>query len=215
MPTLAEMIADDLGLMDGAETVTLRDRAGAWEAPASVIPRMLSTREAARSDGAYKAGDVRLHSQANALSLPVKPGDIATRADGSVFTIVGVETATLGTRYAMVTRRCVIEGATTVEAELFRLSERESLSGAPVLEHLPTGISYTAQLQPQDVGSIETADDDRERPAQTWRLYLPTLPALGVNDAFRIDGTFYRWKASADANRIDMLPNVDLEELPL
>jgi len=200
--------------MDGAETVTLRDRAGAWEFPVSVIPRMLSTREADRSDGAYKVGDVRLHVQASALPLAPKPGDLATRADGQVFTLVGVDTATVGTRYAMTTRRCVIEGATTVEAELFTLTNRADAMGAIVVEHSATGVSYTAQMQPMDVPELEVLDD-RERPRQTWRLYLPTLPALSVNDAFRIGGVFYRWKASADTARIDLLPNVDLEEVPL
>ncbi|MBX3380898.1 MAG: hypothetical protein KF805_12470 [Phycisphaeraceae bacterium] len=215
MPSLAEMIEDDLSLMDGHEAVIVRDRAGAWEFPVSLIPRLLSVREAAKSDGAYRMGDVRLHAQANALSIPAKPGDIATRADGSVYTILSVDTATLGTRFAMVTRRCVIEGATVVEAELYRLSDRKDSMGAVVLDHVPSGVSYTAQMQPMDVGSIEVADDERERPARVWRLYLPSMPSLGVNDAFRIGGTFYRWSASADSDRIDMLPNVELVELPL
>ncbi len=216
MLPLSDMISDDMGLMDGAEAVIVADRAGSWAVPvADAIPRMLSLREVARSDGAYRAGDVRIHAKASLFAAAPKPGDVVTRADASVAVVVGVDTATLATRYALITRGLKIEGATTVEAELFRSANRESSTGAIVLDHIATGVSYTAQMQPMDVPAIEEADDGRERPAQTWRLYLPTMPMLDTGDAFRIDGTFYRWKASADAARIDMLPSVDLEELPL
>lgn len=214
MSTLADMIADDLGLMDGAETVSIADRGGAWSVTCQAIPSALKTWEIEKSKGAYRAGDMRLHAQAAAFPLPPKPGDTALRADGSALIVLAATEATIRTRYACVVRSLAIAGATTVTAELMMLSGRLDAMGVEIMEYVPTGQSWTAQLQPLDVPMIES-EDDRLRAAQTFRLYLPVRPVLSPRSAFRVGGKLYRWKASADADRIDLLPNVDLEDLPL
>lgn len=210
--TLAADIASDMDLMDGFEAVTVIARDVTWLELAVALPRRISVREVAASNGAFRAGDKRWHTKANLANIP-KPGDILTPDATSEDEIVlGVDPQTLETRLAIITRRVVIEGSESVTATVETPVNQVDASGARIMAYVRKGADVTARLQPLDTAA-QSVTDGIVGPQRRYRLYTRTRLSLAPRDTIRIGARRFAWLASASDEDMTTLPSVELTEV--
>jgi hypothetical protein len=91
---------DLVDVADGLEAVTLIPRrASEGTTIAHALPRMVSLREAAASGGQYTQADVRWHLPVEEYATRPALGDVIQDGDGTRWTVLEVEKATMGTRW--------------------------------------------------------------------------------------------------------------------
>lgn len=102
---------DDFEVFDNHETVYLT-RPGKTEAiKVCALRRQLSVREAAASEGAYTARDVQFSIRRSSVcKSPPGVGGVLTSQENEVFTIIGVDKATLKSRFRVWCREPIIDG---------------------------------------------------------------------------------------------------------
>ena len=107
--TLAADIANDMATFDGIETVSLYDKSGdTTDATVTGLRRALSHREVQLGGSVgINPTDTVWHLQANTTDIVPDVGDTITDGDAVVYTILSVESATLRTRWRLVTRKQV------------------------------------------------------------------------------------------------------------
>lgn len=210
--TLAADIAVDLDLVDGLEPVTVTARDLSWLDVAAALPRRISTREVAASNGAFRAGDKRWHTKAILGNQP-KLGDILTPdATGEDEIILGVDSQTLQTRLALVTRRVVIEGSESVTATIETPANQVDPSGARIMSYIRKGADLTARLQPLDTQD-QAVENGIVGPNRRYRLYTRTRLSLAPRDTIRVGARRFAWVAAASEEDMTTLPSVDLTEV--
>ncbi|MBR9800552.1 hypothetical protein GYB59_02100 [bacterium] len=109
-------LGDDLLFVDGLQDFTLTRLDGSTETELPGLRRSIRHIEAARSNGELQSGDVRIHLKSSPVSSVPMMGEVLTDADGNDWTILGVEEATLNSRFACVCRRLdVLRSTITIQ----------------------------------------------------------------------------------------------------
>jgi len=214
-------IADDLDMADGLETVTLWARGGEYQLSSSALRRMVTTREAEASGGAYTAADVRFHVKRTASVSPLL-GDVLIDEDGEEWIVLAVETGTLRTRWGLVARRVSIAGAVTATVAVERQGTETDDAGVPYPVWRPTGASLVVRFQAEPAPEIgpDTRPDGVRRQRRRWRVYLPRAVTFAGGDTLRVTagdmvGRRFAVLAEEGFGRIDQLPSVVVEEVRL
>lgn len=95
-------INDDLGSVDGHETVTIT-QAGTMEEQTAehVLRRPLSLREIEAAGGTFGFGDVKFHVPAAGLEFAPAAGDTLETEDENTWDVLAADLLALGTRYRL------------------------------------------------------------------------------------------------------------------
>jgi SPP1 family predicted phage head-tail adaptor len=197
-------IADDLARIDRLETVTLfAPDADTGVTVAGALRRRPTRREQEASDGRYLADDVRWHLPAASLSTPPLPGARIIDAAGERWTVLEVERAALGTRYACLCRNLAISGGLDQTVTLQRATWTKDAAGAPVATWRDVRVGLRARLQPID-GAAEVARD-QPTTKRRYRVYLEERLSIDQDCRIIHDGRAYRVTGYEMPERIDRL----------
>lgn len=206
-------LTDDLAMADGLEPVTLLARDGSELATIeSALRRAVTTTEAAASNGLYQQGDVRWHVPVSALAeAPALGTRLVDGADGQ-WTVLGVERATLGTRWACTTRNLALTGGLSERVTIQLATVSKGEHGEPVLLWNDWRTGVAARVQPQ---TAEVSIEHQRRMVRLTHIaYLAEpLELSSLHRVVRGDATYAVLRLRR-AERIDALTEVDLAETP-
>ncbi len=206
-------LTDDLAMADGLETVTLEARDGSELATiAGALRRAITTAEAAASNGWHQTGDVRWHLPVAALpEAPPLGSRLVDAADGQ-WTVLAVERATLGTRWACDTRNLALTGGLDERVTIQLAAVSKGEHGEPILAWSDWRTGVAARVQPQ---SAEATVEHQRRMVRVSHVAYLAEP-LELSHLHRIvrGDTNYAVLRLRRAERIDALTEVDLAETP-
>lgn len=101
---------DDFDVFDNTEEVTLTQVGTNVAVEVCALRRQISVREAAASGGAYTAGDVAFSiRRSKVCKTPPGVGSLITTADAELFTILGVDLASLKSRFRCHCRQPIMQ----------------------------------------------------------------------------------------------------------
>ena len=211
---IASSIASDFEIFDDQQVVAVNERNGLWSANVNAVVRAIRNFEVDRSEGAYRAGDVRVHFKAGDFAIAPKVGDFI-QVGGSDFVVIeGPTVATLGTRLQVACRSIEIEGSEAVEFSVERLSGRRDAAGAEVIEYVPTGVVGPGRLQPIDTGENQIRDG-AVGPAREFAFHTTTALTLNPRDVIRVGTRRFAWRSLASEQDIRSAFRLRLTEVHL
>jgi len=194
----------DLNFCDGLETVTLQSDSGALStAVAGALRRHDQVGEAEPSDGLHTAQHVQWHLPADQLSTPPPVGAVIIDGAGLRYVILGIELATLTSRFSCRCRRLAIASGLDQQVILQRATWTKSQSGVQVADWQDVRINLPARIQPQMAEiSIEY---DRRLTRVTHKIFL--ADEVVVDHTYRIvaGSQTYRVLGYERPERIDAL----------
>lgn len=189
--TLAAAIMDDWVVLDGTAAVTLTPSgSGSADAIAHALPRQITTKEAAESNGAYVVGDLVWSLPAEEVAVAPKPRDTITEADGTIWTIVAVDRATLRTRYRCWCKRYRLEDLldTTVDIEIG--TAVPGVRGQVTFAYAAVYSSLAARIQP--ISMDAEAEAERRILAPSHKIYLGSAVTVDARHRVKHGTTYYR-----------------------
>lgn len=205
---------------DGLTTVTLRRHNGTELTTENALRRMVTTREAAASGGKYTAGDVRWHLDQidsvayisyGTLSAP-RVGERIVDSGNTIWTILAVEEATLGSRFGCVCRNMAVYHGLNEKVNIERSTQTKGVHGEPLL---------TWEARAYDVlAKVHVSGDSQtdERSARTHRRTATVYFAEDVDldpQRDRIvqpDGTVWMVESYSMPESIDQLPRATVTD---
>lgn len=211
--TLSPHFDHDDAVFDGTEPVTLRRRGEATGLSiVRALRRAVSQRESDPSDGICRAADVRWHLPAHEVADAPTPGATIVDTAGEVWTVLSVERATLGNRFACACRNLAIAGGLDEFVTLQRAAWSLDPHGAPLPAWTSAGPPLRARVQPIDA----TVADRHDQPAMQKRfsVFLAETIPLDTNCRLIHDGVAYRITNYERPQRIDELFVVEVEPEP-
>lgn len=194
----------DLSYMDGLEAVFVRlSQTSPAVAVPGVLRRRIESREAAASGGRYLAGDVDWHLPSAALTAAPEIGSVLIDQNGTAYTILRTERATLGTRWVCHSRNLSITGDLDRLITLERATWTKDANGVATPEWSIARSDLAARIQPE-TGAI-SVDQDRRLTRVTHRVYL--AEAVAVDQDYRVlsGGEVFRVLGFEQLARIDAL----------
>lgn len=218
--TIADL-RDDFWLMDGLEKVVHGSRRAAGspyvDTNVHALPLAINSKEMATSNGVYRASDTVWHipTREFVVTTKPKPGDTVTEWDGTVWTVLEVGHHALTGNWRCVARnltvaydlsqRITIETCGTVENGIGK-----DVAAAMTQSWRDRYVNIPARMQPiQD----ELVTDQLQRGAQRRYTVFVDRELDVRNDAgfdrIRFDGVLYAITGYRNAERIDMLPEID------
>lgn len=189
--TLAAAIMGDWAVMDGTAAVTLTPSgSGSADAVAHALSRQITNKEAAESNGAYVIGDLVWSLPVEEVSVAPKPRDTITEADGTIWTIIAVDRATLRTRYRCWCKRYRLEDLldTTVDIELG--TAVSGVRGQVTFTYTTAYASVAARIQP--ISMTAEAEAERRILAPTHMIYLGSAVTVDARHRIKHGSTYYR-----------------------
>lgn len=213
MPTL-DLSADFADIVDNLQAVTLlRRESDESVAIASALRRAVTTDEAAESDGRYTSADVRWHLPVEELATRPGLGDAIVDSTGIRWTVLDVQEATLGSRWACTCRDVAIafnlDSTITIEEATF--TKGDEGASEPTWRIWRTGVR--ARIQPD---RAEPLTQNETRVMQ--RRFLVYCDAtLDLDHNYRLkgrDGKIYKVTAVYNAERIGEATTIEAEVTP-
>lgn len=203
----------DLSWVDGLANVTHTPKGGTPQSSIPALRRAISQREAAKSGGEYRAGDVRFHVQASLDDDPVAGGTI-TDADGTVWTIQSKMDATMDTRVAINCRNLVISESLTNVIEVQEATFAKGSYG----EQVPTWATASGlgavPAKIQILSGDSQIDSDRQSTKPAYACYCLTSFEPKVNQrVIDSSGAKYRILSWSEVESISGLLEIILEEM--
>jgi hypothetical protein len=189
--TISLDVQDDFAAVtDRLEAATLVRRGGGSTPVASALRRVVTTREAAASNGKYTAADVRWHLAASELDEPPRIGDRIVDGDGESWTILEIRRATCGSRFECTSRNLAIAAGLDTLITVRRELVVKGSSGAAERMWEVYRIGVRAKIQEQSATRSE--EHGRQSGVVTAKVYL--AEQITVDGGFQIvaaDGTTY------------------------
>ena len=173
-------------VVDGLSICTLTRAAdGTTETLGTVLApaclrRNISAREAGQSEGKYTTSDVRWHIDSEVPSGAPKLGDTLTDVVGIVWTILEVDIATFGTRYACTCRNLAIASGLDQYVTLQRANMTTGASG----QQVPSWQNLYANVQAkvQKLSATPQQSHGTRFMRNTYMVYLSQTYALAEAD---------------------------------
>ncbi len=210
---------------DGTETVTLRRRgSGAQTTITDALRRAVVTRQArvrnryntwkdVPSDGRHTAADVAWHLPVGQLGDPPRLGDSIIDGDGQRWTILGVQRATLQTRWQCPARNLAVVYGLDDTVTILTATYAKGDGGAAEATWHPWKTGVRARVQPAEV-DVETEHQAR-RTTKRFQIFVEEDVALDHNHRIQgPDGTVYKIHGAHGAERIDQVQTIDAEATP-
>lgn len=164
-------LSADYLIFDGLEAVTLTDPAnGDTLSVASALRREVKASEAGVSNGRYTQHDVKWEIPVTLATTAPRMGGSITDGDGTIWKILAVDKATLGTRYRCWCRQLQIPAdlSQTVDIELG--TPLPSTTGMYSFRWETVYSSLAARIQP--IEQTDTREGERRILEQSFRVYL-------------------------------------------
>lgn len=205
-------LSGDLLLVDGLQPVSIRLAGEAFDRPVpDALRRDVSVREVAASNGDYRLGDTRWHLPTCEFCREILPGTTITDGDGTVWTVLTVGKQTLSTRWACTARAIEITAGLSQTISIERMVLGKGEHGQQVIESWsPLYAGVRAKIQPQ------STDMEGERSRRTARVthtvYVAAQVTLKEKDRIRCGDRKFGVRAVRNAERIDLLTEIDVEE---
>ena len=205
--------ADFLDVVDLLEPVMLQQRGGEAVRVWHALRRSISTQEATASDGGCTKSDVCWHlSQAECETCP-RLGDAIVDADGRHWTVLAVDQSRAPARWSCTCRDLAVVHQLDDVISIEQAEYVKGVGGAmvPTWHTWRTGIR--ARIQPK---SAETAEQ-REALQTVKRFLVYVADDVTVDHTHRVrraDGTIYRVCSSTQAERLDELQIIEVEQEP-
>jgi hypothetical protein len=211
-------ISSDLArVTDALEAVVLRRRGDGPEKPGTRIEhalrRVVTTREAAASDGHYTSSDVTWHLPAAEFPEPPRLGDLVCDADGRRWTVLDVAHTTLGSRWRCTSRSLALvhglDDTISVLAPVYSKGDGGAME--PAWKIGKTGIR--ARIQP--VASQPGVGIQAQQLITRYQVFVEET--LTLDTMYRIrgpEGTIYKVLGTTHAEQIDSLEIIDVEVTP-
>ncbi len=195
-------------VIDGVETAQFARSNGTRLPLTHALRRAVRRREGEPSGGAVARSDVTWHVSAAELAEEPQLGERVVDAAGREWTVLGVERATLGTRWALWCRSIEISAGLDQRVTIQRANVSKGPHGEPVIswEDLRTQVPGKLQAIEAVVGTAL----DRRVTEVTHRLW--TLETVEAGHELRVlhAGVAYRVVGSRQGARIDLPAVLDL-----
>lgn len=167
---------EDFEVFDNTEEVTLTLAGSNASVEVCALRRQLSVREAAASGGAYTSRDVQFSiRRSKVCKTPPGVGSLITSRDGELFTVYGVDTASLKSRYRCWCREPIMQSSLdqllSVESPTYSLDEYD----APYTTWVTVHTNVPGKIYVVDTEN-EVAREDRQFKPKVM-IYL-----VGVNN---------------------------------
>jgi hypothetical protein len=216
---------------DGAETVVFvqerRDLPDYRAEVASVLRRQVAAREAAASGGVYTTDDVRFHVPRELLldaagdRLAPKPGDAVLEGDdfsaGTYrrWTVLGVEKATLDTRWGLVCRELKVAFDLRDVVEIWSPANAQDAAAGRLAEPYAARLTGLA-ARIQEVAADVVDERGKRGMRRRYEVYLERRVTVGNEEQLRDarTGAVYEVRGSREPDRIDRLMVIDCERVP-
>jgi len=196
-------------IVDGAEAVTLLPRGSESVAVATALRRSVGHAEVEASDGRYRAGDTRWHLSQTEYATRPGLGDEIEDADGTRWTIVAVEDATLSARWACVARDLPESFGLSDLVAIERQTTSKGTAGA-VERTWTVYRTVRARIQPTTVEMV--SDDGAMVTRRAYSVFISE--DVEVNQSCRLRderGNYYRVIGYTGAEQIGELQTIEAE----
>jgi len=209
MPVPFSPVGDFESVCDGLQTVTLASRENPSDrVDVQALLRPVTDRELARSNGMYRAGDVRIHFAGSNDFAPV-PGDTVTDANDRQFTILTASLETLTDRWIVTARDLIISEGLNTLVTIQVATTAKGASGA----HEQTWADLLTNVRGKIQRMSASQDDGRgvKRLDRSYVLYI--REPLELTGIYRVvsTGVIYRVTGYVNPESIDQLTTVSLE----
>lgn len=195
---------------DGLQAVTLtRPKSSVSVLVPHALRSIVRARQAAQSSGRYTSSDVAWHLPAGEMPVEPQAGDLIVDADDCRWTVLDVEKTTLGSRWRCVSRSlAVVHGLDAyVDVEEATFTKGQGGAATRTWRTWKTGLS--ARIQPVETGI--RSEHDRKVARARYTIFLAHDLALDRRHRIRgPDGTLYQIVAVREADRIDVLTEIDV-----
>lgn len=214
MPVTLDLSADFADVVDNLQTVTLlRRESDESVAIAHALRRAVTSDEAAESDGRYTAADVRWHLPVEECAAQPALGDAIVDSTGTRWTVLDVQNATLGSRWACTCRDVAIVFGldSTITIEEATYAKGTEGASEPTWRTWRAGVR--ARIQPD---RAEPLTQNETRIMQR-RFLIYCDATLDLDHNYRIkgrDGRIYKVTAVYNAERIGEATTIEAEVTP-
>lgn len=194
---------------DGLQAVTLAARSNLDDqADVQALLRPVTDREVARSNGMYRAGDVRIHFAGSHGFTPV-PGDTVTDGHGREFTILTASLETLTDRWIVTARDLVISEGLDTLVTIQVASITKGATGAH--EQSWSDFMTAIRGKVQRMSGAESLGQGSRTIDPSFSLYI--REPLELHRIYRVvhNQTIYRVTGYANPESIGELTTVSLE----
>lgn len=214
-------LADDCLLFDNLVLATLTYRDSGAEVSIQnyadgtgmAVRRAVTHREAAASGGRYLSSDVRFSIPTVLATTQPRPGDVVT-CDGVRYTILEVAKATLGSRWACLTRSLAVTHRLDDRITIQRMTESVGLHGEPKLSYADWLVNLAASVQPIQSDTGENHEQRFTSTRYSVRLEQQ-LPELDVSQ-YRVvhKGKRHQVLSIRNPEQIDQLTELTIVDDP-
>jgi head-tail adaptor len=200
--------ADFVSVCDGLEAVTLHHRRGESETIANALHREVTTREAIASNGKYTTADTRFHFPVSSVDSMPMLGDRIEDASGEYYTILEVQSATLGKRYKCVCRNLAIVNGLDSIITIEKAAYAKGTQGA-IERTWKTWRKTRARIQP--IESTRDKEAGAQRTIKRYSIVLDTNEPIDNSCRFLdAEGHLYRFEKSTGSEEIGGLQTVEV-----
>jgi head-tail adaptor len=195
-------------IVDGLESIMLDRRGSDSEAITNALRRDITTLEASASNGKYTASDTKWHFPASAVDSMPRLGDVIEDANGERYTILEVQTATLGKRYRCVSRNVAVVYGLDCWVTIEKATYSKGTQGA-IERAWAAWKKVRARIQPVDAVPEKSAGMQRTEK----RYNVMVAENCDIDNSYRIkgpDGTLYRFEKSTQSEQIGGLQTIEV-----
>ncbi len=208
--TFIEQLADDFLVADGLEPVTLERTDGA---PPTVVAhalrRAVATAEADASGGKYTANDTVWNLPSSELTSPPRLGDRLVDAQGTRWTMIEVDSLTLGSRIRCRARNLALAEGLDQQVNILRASWTQVPDGSPIAAWNLWRVNVAARVQPLAAAAIE--EDARTQTRRRVKVYLAEPLPLDHNDRVAHGANVYRIVSCERSEALEHLQTLVVE----
>jgi hypothetical protein len=196
---------------DGLEAVTLDRRGKANTSITNALQRLITTTEAAVSDGKYTQGDTRWHFPVVECTVQPALGDVIEDGNGDRWTILDVSERTLSKRWACSTRNLAVVYGLNDTLVIEKATYAKGTAGAAEATYTVwrTGVQCRIQETSRDVEVTAGA----KRAGRQYDVFLGEDVTIDHNHRLRdAKGNYYRVENITGAEEIGGLQTVSASE---
>jgi hypothetical protein len=207
------VLQDDLAYVDGIEAITFVPAGGG--SPVLVehaLRRKAHHAEAAASDGAYTASDVKWFLSTIDLTERPAPGATITDAAGDVWTVIEVWPDALNAAWRCRARNLVLAENLLHRVNVLRATWQATPAGAASAVWVAEFTDVPARIQPIDT-KVTTEYEQRIARA-THRVYLGQPLSLDANHRIVHESVVYHVLSTSMPERLDQLAVAHVEVSP-
>lgn len=197
-------------IVDGLEAVTLLRRGTESTAVTNALRRAVDHIEIESSDGKYRAGDTRWHLPQSECDVRPEMGDAIEDTEGTHWTVISVQDATLKSRWACVSR----DVATSFGlCDLVTIEEQTTTKGTAGALERTWAVWHNVRGRIQIVSAEMGTMDGAQVSKRLYHVFIAEDLEITQNHRLKDEaGNYYRILGYARSETIGELQTIEAEK---